>query len=93
MGVRVMIPAPLRPKAEGAREVVVDPGSLAEVLGELEHRYPALADRLRQRDTGELRRTVNIYLNQQNVRFLDGLRTSLRAGDELAILMAVAGGS
>jgi molybdopterin synthase sulfur carrier subunit len=92
MSVRVVIPAQLRPMTEGERQVLAAPAPLAEVLDELERRYPRLVGQLRYNHNGELRRTVNLYVNQQNVRFLEGVRTLLQAGDDLNILMAVAGG-
>jgi molybdopterin synthase sulfur carrier subunit len=90
--IRVHIPAQLRPLTEGQREATVQPGNVGQVLSELEARYPQLKDRLRYDHTGELRRTVNLYVNGENVRFLEGVRTRLGPGDELRILLAVAGG-
>ena len=90
--IRVLIPAQLRPLVDGQREASLQPGNVGEVLSELEARYPQLKDRLRYDQTGDLRRTVNLYVNGDNVRFLQGARTRLEHGDELRILLAVAGG-
>ena len=90
--IRVLIPAQLRPLVDGQREASLQPGNVGEVLSELEARYPQLKDRLRYDQTGDLRRTVNLYVNGDNVRFLQGVRTRLEHGDELRILLAVAGG-
>ena len=91
MTVRVRIPTPLRTATDGAAEVSVTQESVDLALKELEERYPAIRTRLRD-DSGELRRFVNVYLNGEDVRFLEGLGTSLKAGDELSIIPAVAGG-
>ncbi|HYU19336.1 MAG TPA: ubiquitin-like small modifier protein 1 [Chloroflexota bacterium] len=91
MSVRVRIPAPLRGITEGESEVTVGGDSVAQALTELEARYPAIRQRLRD-DEGTLRRFVNLYVNGEDVRFLQGLDTGLKAGDEVSIIPAVAGG-
>ncbi len=91
MSIRVRIPTPLRTATNGAAEVSVAQSSVDLALKELEERYPAIRTRLRD-DAGELRRFVNVYVNGEDVRFLDGLGTSLKAGDEVSIIPAVAGG-
>jgi molybdopterin synthase sulfur carrier subunit len=91
MSIRVRIPAPLRGVTEGASEVEVDAGSVADALGALEQRFPQIRQRLRD-EAGELRRFVNLYVNNEDIRFLGGLQTSLKSGDEISIIPAVAGG-
>ena len=91
MSVRVRIPTPLRPATDGEAELSLEAPTVASVLAELEARYPAIRGRLRD-ETGALRRFVNLYLNGEDVRFKKGLETSLKAGDELSIVPAVAGG-
>ena len=91
MAVRVRIPAPLRAVTEGAAEVDVEGASVADALSQLEGRYPEIKRRLFD-DTGELRRFVNLYVNGEDIRFLSGLETDLKAGDEMSIIPAVAGG-
>ncbi len=91
MSVRVRIPAPLRSVTEGESEVSVDGESVAQALTELEARFPQVRQRLRD-DEGALRRFVNLYVNGEDVRFLQGLETGLKTGDEVAIIPAVAGG-
>jgi molybdopterin synthase sulfur carrier subunit len=91
VSVRVRIPTPLRAATDGAAELSVEGPSVASVIAELETRYPAMRGRLRD-ETGAMRRFVNLYVNGQDVRFQDGLETSLKAGDELSIVPAVAGG-
>ncbi len=91
MSVRVRIPTPLRQATDGAAELSLDASTVASVISELETRYPAIRGRLRD-ESGALRRFVNLYVNGEDVRFTNGLDTSLKAGDELSIVPAVAGG-
>jgi molybdopterin synthase sulfur carrier subunit len=91
MSVRVRIPTPLRSATDGVAEVLAEPATLNNVLDDLEDRYPGMKGRLRD-ETGELRRFVNVYVNGEDVRFLQGLATRIAAGDELSIVPAVAGG-
>jgi molybdopterin synthase sulfur carrier subunit len=91
MSVRVRIPAPLRSVTEGESELSVGGSSVAQVLSELESRFPAIRQRLRD-DAGGLRRFVNLYVNGEDVRFLQGLETGVNPGDEVSIIPAVAGG-
>ena len=91
MSVRIRIPAPLRSVTDGESELNVGAGNVGQVLGELEARFPQISPRLRDEDGG-LRRFVNLYVNGEDVRFLEGLDTSLKAGDEVSIIPAVAGG-
>jgi molybdopterin synthase sulfur carrier subunit len=91
LSVNVRIPTPLR-KLTGDQELVrSDGGSLLECIDGLEQSYPGLKERLCD-EAGELRRFVNIYVNGEDVRFLSGLQTSLKADDEVSIVPAVAGG-
>ena len=92
MSVTVRIPAPLR-KVTGEREVVTaaDGGSLLEMINRLDQEYPGLKERICD-ESGEIRRFVNLYINGEDVRFLSGLETPLKAGDEVSIVPAVAGG-
>ncbi len=92
MSVTVSIPTPLRTLTEGAGEVSLAGASLTELIDGLETRFPGMRERLLD-DGGELRRFVNIFVNGEDVRFLDGLATSLGEGDEISIVPAVAGGS
>jgi molybdopterin synthase sulfur carrier subunit len=87
----VRIPTPLRSATDGVAEVSVDAATVRGLIEDLETRYPAIRGRLRD-DAGEMRRFVNLYLNGEDVRFRDGLQTGLKAGDELSIVPAVAGG-
>jgi molybdopterin synthase sulfur carrier subunit len=92
MSVRVRIPTPMRPATDGLAELSLEAATVGQLIADLEQRFPAMQGRLRD-DAGELRRFVNLYVNGEDVRFRDGLHTGLRAGDELSIVPAVAGGS
>jgi molybdopterin synthase sulfur carrier subunit len=91
MSVRVRIPTPLRAATDGAAELQSEASTVGGLISELEERYPGIRGRLRD-DSGALRRFVNLYVNGEDVRFRDGLQTSLASGDELSIVPAVAGG-
>jgi len=91
MSVRIRIPAPLRSVTDGEAELSVGAESVGQALTELESRYPAIRARLRD-DEGTVRRFVNLYVNGEDVRFLQGLDTGVKAGDEVSIIPAVAGG-
>jgi molybdopterin synthase sulfur carrier subunit len=91
MSVVVKIPTPLR-KLTAERDTLSGEGdSLAQIIGNLEASYPGLKERLCD-ESGELRRFVNIFVNGEDVRFLSGLETPLKPGDEVSIVPAVAGG-
>ena len=91
MSVVVRVPAPLRSKAGGRRRILVDADKLETLLDEMEASYPGITNRLRRED-GVLRHSLNIYVNGDNIRFLQGLATPLREGDEVSIVPAIAGG-
>ena len=91
MSVRVRIPTPLRPVTDGQAEIAIEAATVAEAITALEAQFPAAQGRLRD-DRGEVRRFLNLYVNGEDVRFLDGLNTGLKTGDELSIISAVAGG-
>jgi molybdopterin converting factor small subunit len=87
----VRIPPVLRASAFGEKQVDIEGGTVAEVLEGLLTRYPALRPHLLA-DDGELNRFVNVYVDGQDVRYLDELRTPVRATDTVIILPAMAGG-
>lgn len=90
MAVEVRIPTILRPYTGGEKLVTAEGTTLAEVIADLDARHPGLSDRLI--DDSGLRRFVNVYLNDEDVRFLDGLSTAIADKDSITILPAVAGG-
>jgi molybdopterin synthase sulfur carrier subunit len=91
MAVKVRIPAPLRTATDGESEVSISASSLSECLSALEARFPDIGQRLKD-EQGELRRFVNLYVNGEDIRFLQGMETGLAEGDEVSIVPAVAGG-
>ncbi len=91
MTVTVRIPTPLRKLTNELDVVSGDGGTLMVCIDSLEEQYPGLKERLCD-EAGELRRFVNVYVNGEDVRFLAGLETALKAGDEVSIVPAVAGG-
>jgi molybdopterin synthase sulfur carrier subunit len=87
----VRIPPVLRPKTGGSPEVEAGGGNVGEVLRSLTGEFPETAAQLFGED-GELNRYVNVYLNDEDVRVLDGLETAVKDGDTVVILPAMAGG-
>ena len=87
----VRLPTQLRDATNGEATVVAAGGTLAEVLAELTARFPGLAGRI-VTDGGTLHKFVNVYVNDDDVRYLDKLETKVGEGDEISILPAVAGG-
>jgi len=91
MSVSVRIPTILRTYTGGSAEVTGDPGTLREVLAGLDAAYPGLAGRIVD-DAGNLRRFVNVYVGEEDVRFAQGLETPVPAGAHVSVIPAVAGG-
>jgi molybdopterin synthase sulfur carrier subunit len=86
----VRIPTPLRPHAGGCDRVEAAGSTVGDILGQLSTLYPALRERLFDGD--ELRRFVNVYVNDEDIRYLEELATPVAANDEVSIIPAVAGG-
>ncbi len=91
MSVTVRIPTPLRRVANGQDRASVDGETLKAVFDALDDQYPGIKERICDEE-GELRHFVNVYLNGEDVRYLQGLETSTKSGDEVSIVPAVAGG-
>jgi molybdopterin synthase sulfur carrier subunit len=91
VAITVLIPQPLRGLTGNQSKVAANGGTLADCIAHLESNFPGMRERLMD-DTGNLRRFVNIYVNGDDVRFMDGLETGLKEGDEVSIVPAVAGG-
>jgi molybdopterin synthase sulfur carrier subunit len=87
----VRIPAPLRALTGGKDEVNGSGTTVGDVIDDIDTKHPGLRDRLL--DAKGVRRFVNIYVGEEDVRFLDGLKTTLKAGDEISIVPAIAGGA
>ncbi|MFD5557874.1 MULTISPECIES: MoaD/ThiS family protein [unclassified Streptomyces] len=90
MAIEVRIPTILRTYTNGEKAVQGSGDTLAALFADLESRHAGIHDRVV--DNGQLRRFVNVYLNDEDVRFLDGINTKLTDGDSVTILPAVAGG-
>jgi molybdopterin synthase sulfur carrier subunit len=91
MAVRVRVPTPLRRFTGGADEVAAEGASVKAIIEDLEQHHPGMRERLLD-DKGMLRRFVNIYLNGDDIRFLDELNSKVKDGDHLSIVPAIAGG-
>ena len=93
MPIQVKIPAPLRPLTQNQSEVVVEGvATVQAAMEELSRRFPGLRERLLD-DKGALRRYVNVFRNEEDIRAGVGLATALREGDKLTIVPAIAGGA
>jgi molybdopterin synthase sulfur carrier subunit len=90
--VKVRIPTPLRPLTGGKSEVEATALDVQSMIESLNTQFPGLKDRVCD-DKGEIRRFVNIYLNEEDIRFLKGKATPLKDGDEVSIVPAIAGGA
>lgn len=91
MAVTVRIPTTMRPLSGGAKQVELDPGTLSEVIEALEATHPGFRDRLLD-EAGALRKFVNIFVDEDDVRYLQGLETAVLDGIMVSIIPAVAGG-
>jgi molybdopterin synthase sulfur carrier subunit len=95
MAVEVRIPTILRTYTGGEKSVDASGATLSDLIDDLEAKHPGLKDRLVEEKEGksDLRRFVNLYVNDEDVRFIGGLGTELKDGDQVVVLPAVAGGS
>lgn len=91
MGVKVRIPTPLRNLTKGQGEIEVEGSSVGELIRNLDGKFAGIRERLCG-DEGSIRRFINIYVNEEDIRFLQGLETPLKEGDEVSIVPAIAGG-
>ncbi len=91
MPIKIRIPTPLQKLTQNQGEVEVVGKSVKEALADLEKKYPGIHERIYD-DKGGLRRFINFYVNEEDIRFLKGETTSLKEGDELSIVPAIAGG-
>ena len=92
MAVTVRIPTPLQRLTNGQSEVSCEGKTIAGLLLELETRYPGIKERLCDQN-GQLRRFVNVFVNEEDIRFLQGDQTAVKDGDDVSIIPAIAGGS
>lgn len=91
MSVKVRIPTPLRKLTHEAELVEVKAGTVGTVIAELQVRFPGIQERLVD-GAGEVRRFVNVYVNEEDIRFLQNNATPVKEGDEVSIIPAIAGG-
>ena len=87
----VRIPTPLRKLTNSEELVEVNAGTVGEAIAELQSRFPGIQERLVD-EKGEVRRFVNVYVNEEDIRFLNNQQTPLKDGDEISIIPAIAGG-
>lgn len=92
MAIKVRIPTALRKLAEGQETIEVDGANVGEVIKNIQAAFPALGEQLVD-DKGSVRRFVNLFANDEDIRFLDELDTELKDGDEVSIVPAIAGGN
>ena len=90
MAVKVKIPVPLQRLTQGKEEVEGAAGTIISLVNDLDQKYPGLAERISE--DGKLRRFVNIYVNEEDVRFMKNEETEVKDGDEISIVPAIAGG-
>jgi molybdopterin synthase sulfur carrier subunit len=91
MSAKVRIPTPLRKLTNDEELVEVKATTVGDVIGELQNRFPGIKERLLD-DSGAVRRFVNVYVNEEDIRFLQNKDTKLKDGDEISIIPAIAGG-
>ena len=92
MAVTVRIPTPLQRITGGKGEVTCEGTTVVELLADLERRHPGIRERICD-EQGKLRRFVNVFVNEEDIRFLQGDQTPVKDGDEVSIIPAIAGGS
>ncbi|MEE2709024.1 MAG: MoaD/ThiS family protein [Gemmatimonadota bacterium] len=91
MSVKVKIPTPLRKLTSNQSEIEVSGVTIDTVLSDMEASYPGIKDRICD-ESGDVRRFINIYVNEEDIRFMDGTGTPVKDGDRISIVPAIAGG-
>jgi molybdopterin synthase sulfur carrier subunit len=91
MPAKVRIPTPLRKLTNNEELITVAAPTIGDAISELQNRYPGIKERLLD-ETGAVRRFVNVYVNEEDIRFLQNQQTPLKDGDEVSIIPAIAGG-
>ena len=92
MAVKVRVPSPLMKLTDNKSEVMAEGATVSDVLNNLESQFTGIKDRICD-ESGAPRRFINIYLNEEDIRFLDGEGTAVNDGDEISIIPAIAGGT
>lgn len=91
MIVKIRIPTPLQKLTDGKAEVECSGKTVIELVNNLERKYPGTRERLCD-EKGDIRRFINVFINEKDIRFLKGQKTKLKNGDEISIIPAIAGG-
>ena len=92
MAVKVRIPTPLMKLTDNQAEVLAEGGSISEIINNLENQFNGIKERICD-EGGSPRRFINIYINEEDIRFLEGENTVVKDGDEISIIPAIAGGT
>jgi sulfur-carrier protein len=92
MAVKVRIPTPLMKLTNNQSEVDAEGATISDIFDNLESQFSGIKDRICE-ENGSPRRFINIYVNEEDIRFLDGEKTAVKEGDEISIIPAIAGGS
>lgn len=92
MAVKVRIPSPLQKLTRNQSEVSANGKNIKELFSDLEKQYPGLRDRIYD-ESGALRRFINVYINEEDIRFLKGEESEVKDGDDVSIIPAIAGGN
>ena len=90
--ITVTIPAALRPQVEGNEAVTAEGETIGSVLDALKTQYPAFGQKLFPAGDGQMNRSINVYINEEDIRFLENLQTKVTARDQVDIILAIAGG-
>jgi len=91
MAVKVRIPTPLMKLTDNKSEVTAEGSTISDIFNDLEAQFSGIKDRICE-ENGSPRRFINIYVNEEDIRFLDGDKTIVKEGDEISIIPAIAGG-
>lgn len=91
MAIRVKIPTPLQKISGNQAEISAQGATVRELIDDIENKYPGMKERLCD-ESGKLRRFINVYVNEEDIRFLSGDQTPLKDGDDVSIIPAIAGG-
>ncbi len=92
MSITIQIPTALRRHTDGAGKLTCSPANLSELFSELDQRFPGLKPHLRD-GNGQIRRFLNVYVNEEDIRFLGGSNYSFQDGDEVLLVPSIAGGA
>ena len=92
MAIKVRVPTPLMKLTDNKSEVTAEGETISDIINDLENQFNGIKDRICE-ESGSPRRFINIYLNEEDIRFLDGEKTIVKDGDEISIIPAIAGGT